>query len=146
MKKIILDDLIGFAIARAHKALKMEVRRALLESGLDVTVEQWGILTRLYERDGRSHKELAESLCKDTPTITRMVDNMAGRGHVVRKRDEADRRVYKVFLTDAGTRLRSEIENLIWKVNEHCFSFLDRGERVMLKNLLDRLIGHLEKA
>jgi DNA-binding MarR family transcriptional regulator len=145
MKKYLLDDSLGFAIARAHKALKTEVRRTLLESGLGVTVEQWGILSRLRESDGRSHKDLAESLFKDTPTITRMVDVMAGRGMVRRRRDAKDRRVYKVFLTDEGRRLRRELEPLMADVSERCFSFLRESERKRFKDMLDRLVEHLEK-
>jgi DNA-binding MarR family transcriptional regulator len=145
MKHFTLDESLGFVIARTHRALKMEVRHALHESGHDVTVEQWGVLCRLYERDGRSHKELADSLCKDTPTITRMIDSMVERGQVYRKRDTNDRRVYQVYLTDEGRRLWSEIEPIFLNLVERCFSFLDSKEQQSLKNLLERIREHLEQ-
>lgn len=136
---------MGFAIARALRALKTEIRRTLLEAGFDVTVEQWGILSRLYESDGRSHKELAESLDKDTPTITRMVDVMAGRGLVERRRDTGDRRVYKVYLTNRGREVREKLEPLLADANQRFFSFMNQEERIWFKDTLYRIIDHLEQ-
>jgi len=145
MQHFSLDDSLGFLIARTHRALKTVARRALHESGHGVSVEQWGILCRLAERDGRSHKDLADSLCKDTPNITRMVDAMADHGLVYRERDTEDRRVYQVYLTEKGRRLWSEIEPLFLTLVDRCFSFLEAAEREQLKNLLERIRQHLEE-
>lgn len=145
MEHFSLDESLGFVIARTHRALKTEVRHALHVSGHDVTVEQWGILCRLFEHDGRSQKELADSLCKDTPTITRMIDSMVKRGQVYRKRDTNDRRVYQVYLTEEGRRLWSAIEPIFLDLVDRCFSFLNSKEQASLKDLLERIREHLEQ-
>jgi DNA-binding MarR family transcriptional regulator len=113
MKDFNLDDAIGYQIERTEQCLKRELRRAFSERGLDITPYQWTILYRLWEREGETQAEIAETTIKDKPTITRMLDLLEKKQLVYRERDKNDRRVYKIYLTDSGKELKSVLPEIV---------------------------------
>jgi DNA-binding MarR family transcriptional regulator len=104
-----LDDSIGFIIECTEQCLKRELRKSFQAHGFDVTPYQWVVLYRLWEQEGLTQAEIAERTIKDKPTITRMVDVLEKKGLVVRRNDENDRRVYKIYLTEEGKMLEQEL-------------------------------------
>jgi DNA-binding MarR family transcriptional regulator len=70
---------------------------------LDLSFTQIKALCAL-EADGeeRSVKALAESLSVSLPAMSRAVDGLFERGFVRREEDSSDRRMKRVWLTDAG--------------------------------------------
>ncbi len=138
-----IDDSVGYAIYRTGKALKFELRRSFRMAGIDVTSEQWALLCRLWEKEGRSQKELAECSFKDTANITRMIDVLEGKGIVYRDRDQHDRRTYRIYLTDEGRRLREQLMPIFEAENRQAFSCLTREERESLLSMLNRLYNHV---
>lgn len=138
-----LDDSVGYAIYRTGKAMKFELRRSFRLAGIDVTSEQWSLLCRLWEQEGRSQKELAECSFKDTANITRMIDVLEGKGIVFRERDANDRRTYRIYLTDEGRRLKDKLMPIFAKESEQAFSTLTEQEQKDLLGLLNRLYNHV---
>jgi DNA-binding MarR family transcriptional regulator len=67
-----LDESIGFILNRTNTKLKNEFHQRL--KTYNVTPEQWGVLNRLWERDGVSPKELSVSIYKDLPNTVRILE------------------------------------------------------------------------
>lgn len=84
--------------------LVLPLMEALFEDQ-ELTFSQWTTLMAL--RDGRVQTagDLAQSICHDAGSLTRLVDQMAERGFVSRSRSETDRRVVSLALTARGTSL-----------------------------------------
>jgi DNA-binding MarR family transcriptional regulator len=139
-----LDDSLGFALARVARGLKFRLRKAFLDAGHDVTPEQWAVLCRLWEQDGRSQKDLAESLFKDTANITRMLDVLEKRGLLFRAQDTNDRRIYKIHLTDGGRGLKKELVPIVTGLLQECFSCLGKDEKNAFMDTLNRIHEHLK--
>ena len=137
-----LEDSLGYAIARAARTLKFGLRRAVQAVGFDVTPEQWGILSALWEREGRSQSELAEITLKDTANITRMIDVMENKGLVFREKDPLDRRTYKIFLTKQGQELQNRLVPVVQSFTERALSCLGRAERDDLMRMMNKLYAH----
>jgi DNA-binding MarR family transcriptional regulator len=91
-----------FALARSHKALA-----AQLIGNLGLYPGQELILMQLWDRDGRSQKELAQMQRLDHSTINKSVRRLEAAGLVTRRQSPTDGRVTQVFLTDAGRRLEA---------------------------------------
>jgi DNA-binding MarR family transcriptional regulator len=66
-----------------------------------------GVVRALSAREGISQKELAEVLHLSAPTVTRMLQGLEHDGLVARWTDEADQRITRIRLTDAG-RVQSD--------------------------------------
>src|SRR5687767_7637081 len=82
---IVLDNALMFWVHRAYQAARNVTYDAFREHGVELTPEQWAVLVRLWECDGRTQNELCESTFRDKPTMSRMVDGMAARGLVERR-------------------------------------------------------------
>lgn len=95
-----IDNAVAYKIVSAGRHLRLHLQRNLRQFGIGP--EQWFLLFRLYEKDGRSQKELADQHANDFPNITRLVDALEKKGYAQRKVDTEDRRVQRVYLTKAG--------------------------------------------
>ncbi len=71
----------------------------------DLTVSQFGTLETLYHLGTMSQTEICNKLLKSGGNTTLVIDNLEKRGLVHRRRDEHDRRVIMVELTDEGLAL-----------------------------------------
>lgn len=104
-----LEDTIGFAVNRTAYLMRSRATRELASRGIDVTPEEWVILRRLAERDGRSQGEIADATIRDRTTVTRLIDGMVAKGLVHREPDPDDRRVVCAWLTRRGRRLQERL-------------------------------------
>lgn len=92
-------------IALLHLGSKRRVEALLRPS--DLTFPQLGALYALAAADGLSQSELGNAIRADRTTVMVIVDGLARKGLVERKRDPGDRRRNIVRLTNGGRRLFS---------------------------------------
>ena len=71
------------------------------------------MLTRLRDGEGMNQSQLGEQTFKDRHNITSMLDLLEKRGLIERQVDEADRRAYRVFLTEAGKDAEEKLKTLV---------------------------------
>ncbi|EGJ48709.1 MarR family winged helix-turn-helix transcriptional regulator [Desulfocurvibacter africanus] len=139
-----MDKSVGFKVVKLALRMKQELRRAFLAAGLDVTPEQWAVMNKLYLAEGLSQSELADQVCKDRPTITRILDTLERRGLVVRGRDHTDRRRYRVHLTMTGSEMRGKLYPVTKGLGDKLISGLDAEEIARFKASLEILLKNLE--
>ena len=94
-------------LMRAAESVTARTHRHLSSKGL--TISQFGVLEALYHLGPLSQKEIGQKILRSGGNITMIIDNLEKRGLVMRKRDETDRRVYIVHLTDEGNKLISRV-------------------------------------
>jgi DNA-binding MarR family transcriptional regulator len=128
---------LGFLLSRSHAKLKNNLNNAL--KPYSVTVEQWAILSRLWEQDGISQKDLSEKSLKDQPTITRILDKLEKRGLIHREIDPSDRRAFLICLTTEGLELRQPLTKLAASTLEQSLKNLSPEEQEHLKYLLNKI-------
>ncbi len=139
-----LDTALAYMIHRTARLLRYHLLGFFRELGLDITPEQWFILYRLYEQDGRSQSELTDRAIDDRANITRLVDSLEKRGFVVRNPDPDDRRRALVTLTGEGRLLLGKVLPLVTLERDRLFGHLGEDEaalRRMLEDLQQRLPG-----
>lgn len=106
---IVLDNALAYWIHRVYQATRNASFATLRTAGEEITPEQWIVLVRLWERDGRTQTELGESTYRDRPTMSRILAGMERRGLIKRKRDADHGRVWRVHLTAHAGTLREEL-------------------------------------
>lgn len=118
-------------ICRAHRNKAQE-----LLARIELYPGQEFLLINLWPQDGLTHSEVAETLCVQPATVTRMLDRLVKAGLVQRRPDEQDQRVSRVYLTEAGRGLLGPIEQAWQKLEAISFANLTLEERVLLRRLL----------
>lgn len=98
-----MQNSIGYLIKRT--TLLLQPRMETLFAGQELTYSQWIVLMVLREFGGTSAADLARDICHDPGSLTRIIDELEGRGLVSRQRSEADRRVTLLALTPKGAAL-----------------------------------------
>ncbi len=72
--------------------------------GHGVTAAQCHCLLAVEQLGRPSQNELAEQLCLDKSTLSRMVEGLVQGGWLLRATDDKDRRVYRIRLTAQGEK------------------------------------------
>ena len=139
-----LDDSYGYLINLAAQRLKYELHQTFQAKGYDVTPEQWAVLNRLWEEDGLSQVDLAERTFKDKPGTTRILNLLEKKGIVVRRPDESDRRVLRIFLTKTGKDLKDKLIPCAQEVLAKSGKNLTRQEIAQFKLTLNHILNNLE--
>jgi MarR family transcriptional regulator for hemolysin len=86
--------------------------KASLLRPLGLTVPHYDVLEMLVEaKDGVRPSAIAETLVFDPSSTTYLIDQMAKRGWISRRKETADRRAYRVEITAAGRRAYTQAIN-----------------------------------
>lgn len=105
-----LQDCPCFNLGAAYRKLLSLYGTAL--TPLHLNVPQSNVLIWLLEHDGENLKTIAQAVALDSSTITYLLDKLEKKKLVERREDPDDRRGTKVFLTQQGRALQSQIEGI----------------------------------
>ena len=144
MTEFRLNDSYGYLINLAAQRLKYELHQTFQAKGYDITPEQWAVLNRLWEEDGLSQVELAERTFKDKPGTTRILNLLERKGIVVRRADESDGRVQRVFLTKTGKELKEKLIPCAQEVLMKSGRNLSKEDLAKFKYTLHQILSNLE--
>lgn len=104
-----LDDNLIFQLGAIARKVHQHVERVFHKENLDITPEQFSLLTILWYNEGISIKELADRSQRDKTTISRVVNNMIKRDLIRRLDNMDDKRAKRIFLTEHGRNLQDQL-------------------------------------
>ena len=114
---------------------------------LGVSQASWmTIAVAAKAREPLSQSELADRLAVEGATMVAMVDRLVKAGLVRREPSTADRRIKRVVLTDAGSRLFGAVQTEAAAVRKELLSQLDPKKLEAATELLEALQGIIESA
>jgi len=129
-----LEETISYLLAQICRAQRSAANNGLSELGLHVGQEL--LLHRLWHECGLTQTELAEQLCVEAPTVTRMLQRMERAALVERAADTEDGRVSRVHVTDKGRALQAEVEAIWNQLEDKVIAGLTVEEKLLLRRLL----------
>lgn len=132
----------GFLISRIARRMAAEMDRRMREHGL--TAAQAAVMSRLWWQDGLTQSQVQEQVGVDASTLTGLLQRMTRQGLVRRRRDPADGRVLRVFLTPHGRDLRPVLTPEAESINSLFFGGFSSGERAIFIEFLHRALRNLE--
>lgn len=135
---------LGRRLVFCGKALRAHFEAALAIEG--ATVPTWAVLAHAHESPGLSQTELAEIVGIESPTLVRHLDRLSNEGLVVRRRDEVDRRVTRIELTDAGRALYERLAEVAEGLDAALRSLFTPEEEELLERMLIRITAYAEDA
>ena len=111
-----INEQLTYLVYIMQKRMRRQMSMALDRD--DITLEQFVVLYNLVTDDGVNQKTLSGKVDKDQATLARILDILEGRGFVIRKTTEKDRRAFLVYITEEGRSKVKEIAKRLGKVHE----------------------------
>ncbi len=112
---------------------------------IGVTRQQWLVLVNLARHEGIHQGGLAERLDVEPITVCRMIDRLQEAGLVERRPDPADRRSWRLFLTDRAHGLLGQLRPLADELIEDALDGVDDADRARLRDILERIRTNLSR-
>lgn len=141
MAKKPYSELVSYQLAQLCKAQYNKAESLLSEIGLHTGQDR--ILLCLLREDGLSQTNLVEELSVQPATVTKSLDRLENAGLVQRRADADDRRVSRVYLTEAGRSLQQKIDNVWQQVEALSFGNLTAEEQELLRRLFAKVRENL---
>jgi len=131
----------GFVLYDAARLMRRDFDRRARTLGLGRA--QWSVLAHLARCEGAKQAELADVLDVLPITLGRQIDRLEQGGWIVRRPDPKDRRVRRLYLTEAARPILDELRSLAAETRARTLAGLDPSERLTLMNLLSRVRENL---
>jgi len=97
------DVSVGYLTKRIYQAALVGLEPIFAAEG--ITHLQWSALVSIWYERGLTCRALAHDLGHDKGATTRLVDSLEERGFIARDRDESDRRVINLVLSEEGQQV-----------------------------------------
>lgn len=138
-----MDETIGTVLAQVSRLL----RRSFDDRarGIGVTRPQWHVLGLLTYHAGINQGGLAEILEVEPITLGRMIDRLQDAQLVERRADPADRRAWRLFLTEKGQSLLDQLRPFALETYDIALEGLGEEDRAALMATLRRMRTNLSR-
>lgn len=137
----VMSDSLGFLISDVSRHLRRNFDERARAIG--VTRAQWRTLVTLSRNEGINQGGLADLLEVEPITLCRMVDRLAEAGLVERRRDPADRRAWRIHLTDAARPLLNQLRTIADEMLEQALAGISEARQAALVETLNDLRANL---
>src|SRR4051794_21672034 len=128
---------IGLHLARTARTVGQEFERAMAEAGGSASM--WQVLLLVRSGQWGTQSNLAKAMGVTGATMTHHLNALETQGLVRRWRDEANKRVQQVELTDEGVAMFDRLRGVATKHDARLRSRLSEREADQLTNLLHKL-------
>lgn len=134
---------LGFALGAAARKLAKFYSQAL--SGYPLTPSQLYLLRQLWIEDGLPLRDLGVRAQLDATSTTWLVDQLEQAHLVERKRNNPDRRIVRIWLTDAGRQFQAELALERWEdaLRQELLTYHSPEEIATFRRVLATLIDTL---
>ncbi|QNR20742.1 MarR family transcriptional regulator [Exiguobacterium sp. Helios] len=139
--KVSVDCDIRESLDKVSSQMRRDYSESLRE--INLYVGQDNLLARLWTGDGITQMQLCDHLKCEPPTVTNMVKSLEQNGFIMRKRDEKDGRVMRIYLTDEGKKLEKPVDFKWKQQQEKLLNGISKEERMMLRDLMKRMERNL---
>src|ERR1700751_2798217 len=128
---------IGLRLTRASRAVTQAFERAMAQAGGSVST--WQVLLLVRSANWDTQSEMAEQLGITAATLTHHLNALERKGLVRRWREDDNRRVQRVELTDEGVELFNRLREVAVAHDRMLRSRLTDDEVEQLGELLKKL-------
>lgn len=142
-----IDLIFPIINGKVSMAINRKLHRDFRKEGLEITPEQWTVLSYLWKEDGVTQQKLCDATFKDKPSMTRLIDNLVKLGFVTRQTPPNDRRANLIYLTIKGRSIEARANKAVTETMEFALAGLNKKDiedvRRLLKHVFDNIKGTL---
>jgi DNA-binding MarR family transcriptional regulator len=137
------QDSLAFILSDSARLLRR--RFDARAQSLGVSRAQWQVLGALARMEGTNQASLADYLEVETITLCRMIDRLQDAGLVERRPDPADRRAWRLHLTDIAHPLLAALRDVAEAVMREALAGIDHDQQASLTAGLVALRANLSR-
>ncbi|MEZ2228413.1 MULTISPECIES: MarR family transcriptional regulator [unclassified Microcoleus] len=139
--EVLAPHSIGYRLKLLGQLGTRRLQEALEPFGL--TPFHWLVLCCLWQEDGLATSSIGDKLQQVGGTLTGVIDRMEERDLVRRERDTRDRRIWRIWLTDAGREMQEVLPPVVAEVREQSMTGISQADRERFSELIDIAIANL---
>ena len=137
------ETCLGYLLRRVHKLSVAQIEPMLEEMGVGMT--QWVVLSLVDNGIATTCRSLSRNMGHDSGAMSRLVDQLVASGLLARVRDDADRRVSNLVVTEAGEAVLAKSASPMVEVWNDILRDIEPEEISRTIATLARLLGQLEE-
>jgi MarR family transcriptional regulator, transcriptional regulator for hemolysin len=128
---------LGLQLARTARSVSQEFERAMAEAGGSASA--WQVLLLVRSGQWGTQSNLAKAMGVTGATMTHHLNALEAQGLVRRWRDDSNKRVQQVELTEEGVAMFDRLREVAMKHDQRLRSRLSAEEAEQLTELLHKL-------
>lgn len=132
------ESSVGWMLKRLGANLDAAISKELKKLGLGPG--GFVILMTLLEEEGLSQAGIGKKILMPGYATTRNIDALEAKKLVQRRRDERSRRNYRIFLTEDGQRIGTQLFKIVRSINVALLEPLPKSEQIQLIKTLHKLL------
>lgn len=127
-----------------HQILHLSKYQAMKRmEALDLKPSQAGILFLLNKHEGISQRELAEKIGITPPSMTVALKKLESREYILRKPDQEDQRIVRIYLKEKGIQCVEDLENILKEMEDLLHHGMSVEERLLFRRLTMQMRDNL---
>ncbi len=140
------DKYIVYFISRTKDKMLHFIEKQLQKNELEDLIPSHGnILTALYENhDKLTMKQIAKTIGKDKSTITPLVNKLIDLGYITREKNQIDKRVTHIMLTEKGKLMQAKFSAISSEVYRTAYKGFSVDEQKVFLELLKKLNNNFD--
>ncbi|MHC8320495.1 MarR family winged helix-turn-helix transcriptional regulator [Pseudomonas sp. GB2N2] len=138
-----MTDILTLGFALHDSARLMRKRFEQRARHVSLTRSQWQVLAMLSTREGIHQKGLADLLKLESVTLGHLLNKMAERGLIDRRRHPSDRRQSLLFLTEQAHPLLELMRDMGQLTRQEAIAGFSQEESELLLHMMERVRSNL---
>lgn len=127
-----------------HKKLIKFIKEEL--EPYDFNRGEFPLLFKLIKKgDGITQKEICERIHVSKSTTSKIIQSLVEKGYLRKEKDEKDKRVSRIYLTDKKEEIEDLIKEIDKKAEDKMLKGFDEDEKKKLRSSLERILDNLEE-
>lgn len=136
---------IGLHLDLVLRKVQDAYLRKFKELGVELTIEQWVILYRIYQLgEDVSQSDIVKSNFRNRATTSRVIGGLERKGWITKTRFEGDLKRFKLELTQIGQDTIAKVEPYAHVLRKQAIKGLDNDEFETFLKVLDKIGDNYE--
>ncbi len=122
------DKGLAFLINATDKIIINNFVRKLKNNGINITFEQFTILTMLWDNENLCQYNLAQLTNRDQASTSRLINTLIKNELIIRQCCPSDKRINRIKLTEKGELLKEPVESIARECFEEAVNGISKEE------------------
>ncbi|KKY00443.1 MULTISPECIES: MarR family winged helix-turn-helix transcriptional regulator [Paraclostridium] len=122
------DKGLAFLINATDKIMINNFVRKLKNNGINITFEQFTILTMLWDNENLCQYNLAQLTNRDQASTSRLINTLIKNELIIRQCCSSDKRINRIKLTEKGELLKEPVESIARECFEEAVNGISKEE------------------
>ena len=136
---------VGVLVNILNCKLKKHIASVFKAENINLTAEQFLVMDTLWNQGEMTQQNIAYIIQKDKNSVTQFIDNLEKKGLVQRVVDVSDRRVNKIRLSEAGSKMKDNTKRVAIEALNNILEGIPEEDLKAFVKVLNQACDNIEK-